>query len=208
MNDCNCNPKPCDSRCACPIPFLGIEQLPDNLSVLRFNIDGKRTDYDFTNLIYQVQSDTVLVADAINRLLTYQAERHSDTITAQELGAILHLSDIGDVESKGAQTGSFLTYQKDTNCAEGCFGLRDSWKVWNALDETVSSATYPMAFNAQGQAVTIQKPAAPNKQYLLGWNAQNQLSYITPTKVTAKPAQGGPIYYDAASGELVYVEGA
>lgn len=219
MNNCNCKSKTCghchgrgcalcDPPCACPAPFLGIEQVPDNVSVLRFNIQGKRADYDYTNLVYQTQSDTVLVADAVNRLLNYQAERHADTITARELGAILHLADIGDVDSKGAETGSFLTYQKDSNCGDGCIGLHDSWKVWNALDESVSSATFPMAFDANGRPVTIRKPASPNKQYLLGWDRQNQLSYITPAKVTSKPATGGALYYDEASGEIVIVEGA
>lgn len=203
-----CPGKRCEVQCACPAPFLGIEQVPDNVSVLRFNIDGKRADYDFYNLIYQVQSDTAISADAINRVLVYMAERHTDQITAQELGAILHLSDIGDVSTKGVEGGSMLTYQKSSNCGEGCMGTQDKWVVWNALDEQKSSATYPMAFDAEGHPTTIQRPSAPNKQYLLGWNAQNQLSYITPVKATTPPAQGGPLYYDEASGQIVYVEGS
>lgn len=218
MNDCNCNPKPCeglcgrphggcDPECACPIPYLGIEQLPDHPTVLRYNIDGKRVDYDYANLIYTAQSDTVLVADAINRLLTYQAERHTDTITAKELGAVLHLADLGDVDVKQLNTGSMLTYQKGGNCAEGCIGIYDSWKVWNSLDEQVSSATYPMAFNASGAPVTIQRPQNPSRQYLLGWNGSNQVSYITPTKAANAPSQGGPLYYDESTGQIVYVKG-
>lgn len=188
------------------MPYLGIEQLPDNLSVLRFSIDGKRTDYDFANLIYQNQSDTSLNADAIHRVLTYMAERHTDSITAQELGSLLHLADIGDVTTVGAETGSMLVYQKNSNCGEGCMGTQNVWKIWNALDAQVSSATYPMAFNSNGQAVTLQRPQDPSIQYLLGWNGANQLSYITPTKAAAKPATGGPLYYDAASGQIVYVQ--
>lgn len=218
MNDCNCNPKPCDTchkdqcgtcdpPCKCPMPFLAIEQLPDNVSILRYNIDGKRADYDYTNLVYQTQSDTTLIADAINRLLAYQAERHTDTITARELGSILHLADLGDVDTKGAETGSLLTYQKNSVCGEGCIGLRDSWKIWTALDEQQSSATYPMAFAADGSPVTIARPQSPSRQYLLGWNGSNQLSYFTPTKAATKPAQGGPVYFDETSGQLVYVPG-
>lgn len=209
MTCSNCNHnrcQKCDSPCGCPAPFLGIEQVPDNISVLRFSIDGKRADYDYTNLIYQAQSDTALVADIVNRLLQYTAERHTDTITARELGALLHLSELGDVTTQGAVDGSMLMYQKSSNCAEGCVGTMDTWKVWNSLDEQVSSATYPMAFNANGEAVTIQRPQNPNKQYLLGWNRQNQLSYITPMKATTPPAQGGPLYYDETSGQIVYVE--
>lgn len=220
MNTCDCNTKPCnscvpqcsrcDTPCDFPAPFLGIEQVPNNISVLRFNIDGKRTDYDFKNLIYTVQSETTLVADAINRLLRYQAERHQDTITAQELGAILHLADIGDVNTNGAESGSMLVYQKGTNCADGCIGLRDSWKVWNALDEQVSSATYPFAFAADGTAHTLQRPANPEQYYQLGWNGSNQLSYSqVPTVAAAKPNGNGKklaVYLDPNTKQLVAVE--
>lgn len=209
LMNCNCNHnrcQKCDQPCACPMPFLGIEQVADNISVLRYTIDGKRADYDYANLIYQVQSDTTLVADIVNRLLQYRAERHTDTITARELGALLHLAELGDVTTDGAVDGSMLMYQKSSNCSEGCVGTQDTWKVWNALDEQVSSATYPMAFNADGEAVTIQRPQNPNLQYLLGWNGASQLSYFTPTKATTKPATGGPLYYDAASGQILYVE--
>lgn len=221
---CNCNPKPpsscgpkcgscqrsCDGPCKCPVPFLGIEQVPDNVSILRFNIDGKRADYDFSNLIYQTQTDTTLIADAINRLLQYSAERHTDTITAQELGSILHLADLGDVDTNGAVSGSMLTYQKGTNCAEGCVGLRDSWKVWSALDEQISSATYPFVFDANGVAHTIQRPGDPAQFYLLGWNGANQLSYSqVPTVTAAKPNTNGKklaVYLDPNTRQLVAVE--
>lgn len=200
----------CDQPCACPAPFLGIEQLPDNLSVLRFNIDGKRADYDFTNLIYQTQTDTTLIADVINRLLTYSAERHTDTITAQELGSILHLADIGDVDTNGASTGSFLTYQRGTNCAEGCVGLRDSWKVWSALDEQISSATYPFVFDADGAAHVLQRPANPNQYYQLGWNAQNQVSYSQVQTVASAPINTNgkklALYLDPNTKQIIAVE--
>lgn len=200
----------CDQPCACPVPFLGIEQLPDNLSVLRFNIDGKRADYDFTNLIYQTQTDTTLIADVINRLLSYSAERHTDTITAQELGSILHLADIGDVDTNGASTGSLLTYQKGTNCAEGCVGLRDSWKVWTALDEQISSATYPFVFSADGSAHVLQRPANANQYYQLGWNAQNQVSYSQVQTVASAPINTNgkkiALYLDPNTKQIVGVE--
>lgn len=221
MNDCNCNLMPCelpcrdrhpkcDPPCKCPAPFLGIEQLPDNVSVLRFNIDGKRADYDYSNLVYQTQSDTTLIADAINRLLSYQAERHTDTITAKELGSVLHLADIGDVSTKGAETGSILVYQKDSNCADGCVGLHDSWKIWNALDEQVILATYPFVFAADGTARTIGRPAEPGQFYMLGWNGKNQVSYTQVQTASSAPVNTNNkklrVYLDPNTRALVAVE--
>lgn len=219
MNNCNCTHSPCarcsgkrcDTLCNCPVPFLGIEQLPDNVSVLRFNIDGKRTDYDFTNLVYQTQTDTTLNADAINRVLTYMAERHIDSISANELGSILHLADIGDVTTVGAEDGSMLVYQKSNNCAEGCVGLTDTWKIWNALDEgsLVSSATYPMSFDANGKPRTLQRPANPSQYYQLGWNSNNQLSYSQIPIVAAPPlgvdGKSIAVYVDPSTNQLVGV---
>lgn len=206
---CNCNKsscKECGARCKCPRPQFGVEQLPDNVSVLRYTLDGLRSDYDYTNLVYQTQTDTTLVADIIARVLRYAAERHTDTLTAQELGAILHLADLGDVDTKSAVNGSMLRYQKSSNCGEGCVGTTDKWVAWNPLDEQVSSATYPMAITADGTPVTIQRPQNPNRQYLLGWDGAKQLTYITVTKAAAKPATGGPVYFDESTGGLVYVE--
>lgn len=205
-----CPSRKCDYPCACPSLFLGIEQLPDALSVLRFNIGGKRADYDFSNLIYQTQSDTVLVADAINRLLKYTAERHTDTITAQELGVILHLADLGDVNTSGASNGSLLVYQKDSNCAGGCVGVMDSWKVWNALDASAANLSYLMGFNSQGDTQALAPPMNPGQYYQLGWNAQNRLSYSQLPTVPNAPVNANgkklAVYMDPNSKQLVVVE--
>lgn len=184
-NSCN----QCDRSCGCPATYLGIESLPDNISVLRFNLDGKRTDYDYQNLVYQTQTDTSLVADIINRLLAYSAERHTDTITAQELGSILHLADLGDVSTANATAGSLLTYQQANNCGEGCVGTQDNWKIWNALDEQTNSSTYPMMYSANGLPNILERPQSPNQYYMLGWNANSQVSYSQPQIVDASSVE-------------------
>lgn len=212
MKNCNCNPckKPCGKEpCACPKPYLGIEAVcldgSDNVSVLRFDLDGIRSDYDFKPLIYNNQTDTSLTANVIERVLTFMAERHIDSISAEELGSLLHLSDIGDVTSAGAEDGSLLVYQKSTSCGDGCTGIHDQWRIWNALDNQVSSSTYVMTFDGDGKAQTLGRPQSPNHQYLLGWNKGSQLSYFKPKKAAAKPAQGGALYWDEANNEIVYV---
>lgn len=224
MNNCNCNPGPCDKpscggnrcgdcerACKCPAPYLGIEQLPDNISVLRFNLDGKRADYDFANLIYQNQTDTTLVVDVIKRLLVYSAERHTDSLTAAELGAIFHLADLGDVSTEDAEDGSFLVYQKNNNCGNGCVGLQDSWKTWNALASQVNSATYPFAFDATGKSHVLERPASPNQYYQLGWNAGNQLSYsqvpiVDVSRVVGADGKKIALYLDPSTNQIVGVK--
>lgn len=217
MNHCNCKSNSCDpcrklgcdAPCNSPEPFLGIEALSDNLSVLRFNIDGKRTDYDFADLIFNNQTDTSLTADAVQRVLTYMAERHTDSITARELGAIFHLADIGDVSTEGAKDGSLLVYKKSSNCGEGCTGIGDTWQVWNALDQQVSSATYAMVFSQDGKAQVLERPQNPSGYYQLGWNGGDQLSYSKVPIVSVAPtnSQGTKtrLYLDENTNQIVAV---
>lgn len=210
--NCNCNNKcrRCEPPCACPTPAFGICEVPDNIGVLRYNVLGKRYDYDYSDLIYQVQTDTSLLADSAKRVLRYMAERHIDSLSAQELGAILHLADLGDVTTKGAVDGSMLVYQKNSNCGEGCTGTGDTWKIWSALDEQISSATYPMVFNGEGKAKVLEQPAHPNQYYQLGWNGKSQLSYsqipIVSTPPVGTDGKKLAVYVDPTTQQLVAVK--
>lgn len=206
--ECGCDKcKKCDRECACPEPYLGIFEYDYEPGVVTFNLDGKTTKWNGRHLVQSQQTDTSLITDVINRLLTFKAERHTDTITARELGAILHLADIGDVEGKKLQQGSLLTYKKNNDCAEGCYGTRNVWESWNAVDGQTENAYYPLAADKDGNLASIGAPSNPNNTYLLGWNGKNQLSYFTVTSAASKPVNGGPVYYDEDSGALVYVKG-
>lgn len=185
-----CDKKPsCDpckkQECACPEPFIDLDEIPNKAAVYRVNDNGKTAIWDLRKGIKEAQTDTSLVVDIIKRLLQFSAERHTDTITAQELGAILHLTDLGDVSTKGATNGAMMVYKQTDTCPAGCYGTGNVWEAWNALDEQASSAAYGYGFNADGVPVTLQQPANPNQYYNLGWNGNKQLSYAQPTEETA-----------------------
>lgn len=182
---CYSNPCKCKKSCAYPEPFIDLDEVPNKPAVYRVNDNGKTAIWDMRNGIKNGQTDTSLVVDIINRLLQYSAERHTDTITAQELGAILHLTDLGDVSTKGAENGAMMVYKQSDNCPAGCYGTGNVWEPWNALDEQASSAAYGYGFNADGVPVTLQQPTNPNQYYNLGWNGNKQLSYAQPTEETA-----------------------
>lgn len=202
--NCNCNPcdpckKSCKSVCGCPEPVFAVDTVADQVSVLRFNVNGVTSIFDFGPLVFNTQTDTSLSLDQLGRTLNFNAERHIDTLSAQELGSIFHLADIGDVSAKNAQSGSLLVYNKDNNCGDGCFGLSNGWRVWNALDTTnvKNSVSYLTGTNADGIPVTLGQPANPNQTYLLGWNANNQVSYFQPTEAPTPPASGYQLYLDS-----------
>lgn len=203
----NCKRNNCDQPCAYPEPYLGIYESDLQPGIVTFNIDGKTTNWNGNHFVQTLQTDTALVADVIERLLRYTAERHTDTITAKELGAILHLADLGDVDGSKITQGSMLTYKKDNDCAEGCVGISNHWEAWNALDNQVESMHLVMGFDQDGNPLSLAPPENPDRTYLFGWNGKKQASYFTVTEATAKPANGGPVYYDEDSGQLVYVKG-
>lgn len=203
----SCRQNCCDSPCECPEPYLGIYENDYRPGIVTFNNNGKTTDWNGKSFVERNQTDTSLVADIIERLLRFSAERHTDTITAKELGSILHLADIGDVDTSKVGQGSMLTYKKNNDCAEGCVGTHNVWEAWNALDNQVQSMNLVMGFDAKGNPLSLATPQNPNKTYLFGWNGKNQVSYFSVTEATAKPANGGQVYFDEDSGQMVYVKG-
>lgn len=201
--NCQHNNNCCDN----PTPSLGVYESDYRPGIVTFNIDGKTFNWNGSHFVNTLQTDTALIADVINRLLQFNAERHTDTITAQELGSILHLADIGDVDAHKVDQGSLLTYKKTNDCAEGCYSTRNTWEAWNALDNQVQSMNSIMGFDPKGNALSLATPQNPDRTYLVGWNGKNQVSYMTVTEATAKPVNGGQVYYDEDSGQLVYVKG-
>ena len=80
---------PCKKKCCGDAkPVIDVQAIPDDILTLSFNFNGVGTTYDFREMIKAGQTDTTLTADALKRVLVYMAERHTDTISARELGAI------------------------------------------------------------------------------------------------------------------------
>lgn len=213
MNNCNeCKPTcGCDKpKCGCPKPIFDIDEMPNDVATLRYNFDGISAWYDYSNMIYQTQTDTTVSVDAIARVLKHMAERHTDTISAKELGSILHLADIGDVDITDVQDHSILVYKKDGTCASGCNGISNTWYGWNSDEHISTSMDSVMGFDADGSPVSLQKPTHTNQYYQLGWNASNKLSYTQPKEVTTAPTDADGfkyrLYLDPNTKQIVYVK--
>lgn len=174
----------CERKCRCEVPVIGVEEIPDNLAMLKFNFDGVSTLYDYRNMIEQIQTDTTLTADSIKRVLNYMAERHTDTISAKELGSILHLADIADINITDVENYSMLIYKKDSDCSQGCEGINNSWAGWNANNNQNTSVQTVMGFDQDSRPYALQAPANANQYYQLGWNAGNKAGYSQPVETT------------------------
>lgn len=203
-----CDPNPCGR---CPEPALSIEALPNNPGYLRFSIGGNCVDYDFASLINLLETDTSLKADIINRVLTYKAERHEDALTGAELGGVLHLGDLGDVDISNLEDHSTLFYQKDSDCGEGCEGINNSWVTWNALDDNGQTAEMIGAYTADGAPTTIKAPTSnANQYYQVGWNGANKFGITQPVEFASKPTDSNGkawrVYMDPSTKQIGYVK--
>lgn len=203
MNDC-C--KKCEEKCCGDgKPVIDVQSIPDDILTLSFNFNGVGTTYDYRSMIKAGETDTALSADAINRVLKYMAERHTDTISAKELGAILHLADLGDVDGEGVDDNALLVYKKNSDCSRGCDGVTNSWAAWTALDNQDTSLSLVMGYDANGAPKSLSSPANTNQYYQLGWNAAGKAGWKQPRQVTSTNNLV-PVYMDKTTKELVFVE--
>lgn len=197
---CGCNKNCCgDAK-----PVIDVQAMSDDILTLSFNFNGVGTTYDYRSMIKAGESDTSLSADAIKRVLRYMAERHTDTISAKELGAILHLADLGDVDEDTIDNYSMLFYKKEAT--DECDTSANKWTGWNALDSQASSMNMVMGFTSSGSPISLSSPSSPSQQYLLGWNGSEKTAWTQLKTASAVPANAYQVYWDADAKEFVKVK--
>lgn len=215
-NDCDpCKKKCCPEPCGCPTQIMGITTVHDDTPAwLRYNFGGKSIDYDYDPVVKYAETDTSIRLDIPRRNLVFNAEKHVDSFSSSELGSILHIADIGDVDITGVTDNSLFVFQKNSDCGEGCEGIDNSWIAWNPLDSTnlVSNMKYVMGFDANGKPKTLNTPTNTARQHLLGWDKSGKLQYIDLKDFGSTPPNDGTykyhVYLDPNTGELGYVKEA
>lgn len=189
------------------MPFFGIEQVPGSNSELMFNVNGVTSVWDFAPIVEQNQTDTSISVKTIERVLKYAAERHIDTISAKELGSILRLSDIGDIDISDVKNNSMLCFRKDGECAYG--DQSNAWVAFNADEHQSTSLTSMMGYDAEYRPQAISTPVHTNQYYQLGWNAQNKLSYSQPVEAATPPVDTDgkvlQLFLDPTTKQLIVV---
>lgn len=220
MNNCNncgycgqCQEKKkCANPCSCTEPVFSVEAMPDDPTTLRFNVNGKSVWYDFEPVVKAGETCTTITVDSVHRLLNYNAECGEQTITAKELGSILHLADLSDVHVNGVDNG-ILNYRKDANCGEGCEGIGDGWVSTNPVEVGSSSLEYILGSFADGEMHSLMPPADGNKFSYLAWAGVGKVKWESIPPVTVIPTierdghtYSYPVYIDPLTGELVMFE--
>jgi len=217
MNNCNCGKcvtcrekKKCANPCSCAEPVFSIEELSTDPSTLKFNVNGKTIWYDFDSVVKNSETCTTLNADSVNRALNYNGECGENSITARELGGILHLADIGDVDADSIGDNGILVYQKNADCGEGCEGINNGWVSKNPIDEGTTSLDYILGSDSEGRMKSLMPPSDSSTFSYLTWAAQDKAMWKKPSVVATAPVDSDGkkwrLYVDPNTYELVIVK--
>ena len=210
--DCDpCRKKCCPEPCGCPTQIMGISTVHDDTPAwLRFNFGGKSVDYDFTSVVKAAETDTSIRLDIPNRTFIYNAEKHIDSFSASELGSILHIADIGDVDISGVTDNSLFVYKKNSDCGEGCEGINNSWSAWNSNEHLEESVDTIMGFDDKGNPKALNRPDKTTQFYQLSWAGADKAKWTQPTVVATAPVDGDgkkwALYVDPTTMALVIVK--
>lgn len=208
-NECSdCPKKKCANPCGCAEPVFSIEAMPDDPTVLRFNVNGKSVWYDFSPVVKAAETCTTLNVDAIARTLNYIGECGENTITASELGSILHIADIGDVDELSIKDNGILNYRVSSDCPEGCVGTSNKWVSTSPIDVGTSSLSYILGSDADGKMFSLMPPSDANTFSYLAWAAGEKAKWVKPRVVSTPPVKDGKVarlYLDENTGEIVIV---
>lgn len=206
-NGCHCEKK-CAEPCGCAEPVFSVEALPDDPTVLRFNVNGKSVWYDFSPVVKAAETCTTLTVDTVNRTLNYLGECGENALTAKELGSIFHLSDLGDVNENTIKDNGILNYRITSDCPEGCDGGSREWVSTNPVEVGTSSLSYILGSDADGKMFSLMPPEDANTFSYLAWRGADKAGWTKPRVVSTPPVKDGKIaqlYLDENTGEIVIV---
>ena len=205
---CGCEKKCCEKPCGCPESILSIEADSTNPTNLRFNLGGRSVWYDFDSVVKAGETCTTMYADLTARNLVYNAECQTINISANSLGGILHLADIGDVDATTIKDNAILVYKKDADCSENCDG-KNGWIGLDPSEAGDSSLDYIMGSDGDGEVKSLMPPANSSQHYLLTWAGANKASWKQPTVAASAPVDSDGkvwrLYLDATTHEIVVV---
>lgn len=136
-NSCNCN-NSCEDKCSdtCRAAKYGCDfQIlanPFDESIWNVTICGATTKVKIPKLS---ETDTKLSTSYGSKSLIYNAEKHTDIITGSQLGSIIDLGDLRDVDSANADSCDLLVFNPFCDeCGDGCKPKVAHWTKYHIPD--------------------------------------------------------------------------
>lgn len=139
MNACNkcssCGSDPCSCGGCKPAKYgcdFNIMANPYDPSIWNVTINGATTRVKIPKIN---ETDTKLSTNYTSASLIYNAERHTDIITGEQLGALIKLEDLRDTETSNADSCDLLVYNPHcTECGDGCTPKDARWTNYHIPD--------------------------------------------------------------------------
>ncbi len=196
----NCFGKPfscssgCKSGCDCgPAAYdcdISIMVDPYNEDIWNFNFCGKlfKLNVPSAKII-----DTSLSTNYSNATLIYTAEKHTDTITGQQLGSLIRVEDLRDTNCD-YDTPSMcyeLIYHKYGECGDGCKSVEDEWATFSIDNKDAKRdwLHYVRGVNVYGCPHFLDVPATPEEWWWTGWRTSGQhkeFGYFQPRHLSSQ----------------------
>lgn len=133
-NYCNKNCGACD-KCQSPAKYgcdFGIQANPFDASIWNVTINGATTRVKIPKI---AETDTKLSTSYATASLNYDAEKHTDIITGAQLGSLINLEDLRDLDVSNADSCSFPVYNPYcSDCGDGCKPKDAKWVAYHIPD--------------------------------------------------------------------------
>lgn len=137
------------------------------------------------------ETDTTLSTDYSTATLNYSAERHVDQITGEQLGSLIALPNLRDVNIDydfDAMCAEFI-YHKYGECGDGCMSQEDAWSLFSIDQDGAlqNQIRYVRGANTYGCPVFLDVPSNPDEYWYAGWRPNGQFGYYQAQEVPELP---------------------
>lgn len=157
----------CSSPCV--KPYFNLQNDPYDANYWLWEMGGENGRIKVPSLN---ETDTKLSTNYSDATLNYNAERHKDTITGAQLGDIINLNDLRDVDAKDPDACSLLVF--NPGCGEcPCSPDEAMWKKYHIADATEDATPVNRKYKVLtksdcGCIVEKTIPAIPDIDCLIG----------------------------------------
>lgn len=128
-NSCGCDPCSHPAKYGCD---FDIQANPYDASIWNVTINGATTRVRIPKI---AETDTKLSTSYTTAALTYNAEKHVDTITGSQLGGLIRLEDLRDTDTHNSDSCDLLVYNPHCDsCGDGCKPKNAMWKNYHIPD--------------------------------------------------------------------------
>lgn len=137
-NNCSsCGQDPCSCGGCRPAKYgcdFNIMANPYDGSIWNVTINGATTKVKIPKIN---ETDTKLSTNYTSSSLIYNAEKHVDTITGAQLGALIKMEDLRDTEASNADSCDLMVYNPFCDeCGDGCKPKNARWRNYHIPDAT------------------------------------------------------------------------